>query len=94
MSHQVIKQPNGRYCVFSSIVDNFILINCTKQDLVDYYMEKETENVKNAVDRMVSRAEGKTPPNQFTKTYDEALKFIGEIHGKEELDRLKEKYGL
>lgn len=39
MGRFLIKQPNGRYCLFSSVVDCPIYVNLTEQDYIDIYME-------------------------------------------------------
>ena len=36
MGRQIIKQPNGRFCVFSSIVDNVIWYDMEQKDIVEY----------------------------------------------------------
>lgn len=36
MGQQIIKQPNGKYCVWSTTVQNIIYYDCTRNDLIEY----------------------------------------------------------
>jgi hypothetical protein len=56
MGHQIIKQPDGRLAVFSSVVDDWIIRDATQQELEDYYAgeaatkaRKDTRRVCEAV---------------------------------------------
>ena len=35
MSRQIIKQPNGKYALFSSVVDDFVLIDADPNEIVE-----------------------------------------------------------
>jgi hypothetical protein len=43
MGRIVSKQPNGLYCVFSTIVDNFIICDLTEEEYIEYRVEKAKE---------------------------------------------------
>ena len=91
MGHQIIKQPNGKFGIFSSVVDDFVLINATEQDIVDFYTEKTIRETRLRVAQTILALEnGEKPAAQFTKTFDEALDWIEEVHGEE---RRKEREG-
>lgn len=34
MGHRIIKQPNGKYAVFSTAENNFILTNVTVEEII------------------------------------------------------------
>ena len=83
MGHQIIKQPNGKFCLFSSIVDNVIAFDCTAQDIIDIQIEVESERIKAKVSGIVEALErGEKPYHQFTMSYSEMMKFIQRTHGK------------
>lgn len=84
MGHQVIKQPDGNYAVWSSIVDNFIILNATKEELVKYYIQEESQRIEDMVTEMVNEAEDTTKVVQFAITFEGALGRIAELHGREE----------
>ncbi len=82
MGHQIIKQPDGNYCVFSTVVDNVIIVNATRQELMDYYGERARKEASRSTWKTVQDIEeGKKPYGQFTKTYDEMVETIKELHG-------------
>ena len=83
MGHQIIQRPNGLYTVWSSVVDDFILINATPQDIVSDSLDRERERITERVNAVVSRLENNEKPYaQFTMTFGEAVKVIKKRHGK------------
>ena len=72
MATRVIKQPNGKYAIFSEVVDNFTFIDCSKEECLralDCNKDRAIIKIDNA-DR---------DPNRF----DEAMKIILDIRGVE-----------
>ena len=67
MGQSIAKQPNGLYCIFSTIVDNITYYNLTKKDLEGIY------NSPN-VDLYIKRS---------SRTYEQMMEEIEERHGKE-----------
>ncbi len=83
MGQQIIKQPNGKYCLFSSIVDNVIAFDCTAQDIIDMRIKEESERIKAKVSGIVEALErGEKPYHQYTMSYSEMINFIQSMHGK------------
>ena len=82
MGRQIIKQPNGYYGIFSSIVDDFIFLDATPQDIIDFFMEEEMERVTKFVNETVEKlAKGEKPYSQFTMSWEEVMKFRKAVHG-------------
>ena len=73
MGRQIIRQPDGRYAVWSSVVDDFVMHDVTAQEIEDDFALEAAEEAREGV-REVVRAlkQGKRPYHQFTMTYDEA----------------------
>jgi hypothetical protein len=44
MGESIVKQPNGRYARYSSIVDDFTDINMTEDDYIELCVVSEKEN--------------------------------------------------
>ena len=40
MGQRLIKQPNGKYSVFSTITEDLMLVDYTRQELVDHYVQE------------------------------------------------------
>lgn len=82
MSHQIIKQPNGKLAIWSSNVDDFLLLNATEEHIVEFYMEKERKEIVASVRSTIALIEeGKPAYYQFTKTWSEACAFASVVHG-------------
>jgi len=83
MGHQIIQQPDGHLCVWSTVVDDFIITDATADELADYYAKdaaakarKDTKRLTEAV--LAGRA--REVYYQFTKTYDEATERRRSVH--------------
>ena len=46
MGRQIIKQPNDKYAVWSSVIDDFIIINATPDELIEGFIEEAKETIK------------------------------------------------
>lgn len=89
MGKQIIKQPNGKYCIFSSIVDSLTDYNCTKEEILNEYQFQFGINGRERAEKIINQLEnGEKPYFQFTMTFDEMLKTVESIHGKEDVDEL------
>ena len=81
MSHQIIKQPNGLYAVWSSNVDHFILLDATPKEIVDFETKEATRGIERSVELLVeSLDKGGKPYYQFTMSWDKAVEMIERIH--------------
>jgi len=91
MSWQIIKQPNDKYCIYSSILDNIIYYGLDRDGLIDAFLEANKISFTKMVDGVIEQLEtGKIKPYmQFTMDYKEALATILVIHGQEEHDEVK-----
>ncbi|MGO4695560.1 hypothetical protein AB4Z50_14905 [Paenibacillus sp. 2TAB26] len=74
MSWQILKEPNGGYCIWSPIVEDLLYYNLTEDDVIEIYLEKF------GVSGMISAKEviGRIQINvraygDFTLTFDEVM---------------------
>lgn len=90
MSRMIIKQPNGKYCVFSSVVDNVIYHNVSADDIIEIYTNEYKEEIKEKISETIKQLEDdKNPYHQFTKSYTEMIKTIQDTHGESEAIEIK-----
>ena len=90
MSKQIIKQPNGKYCIFSSIVDNVTHYDMSIDDIIEEWVNEAKNRIVEDVKKTIAKLEnGESPYYQFTKSYEEMLSTIKEIHGKKESEQIK-----
>ena len=84
----IVKQPNGYYARFSSIVDNFTHINLTKEEAFDLCQDNVGRNeAKNKIQRADSDANPRShQPRQGNglQRWNECLERILMQHGEEE----------
>jgi hypothetical protein len=93
MGNQIIRMPSGKYAIWSSIVDDFVFVNATEQDIVDYYVEKEIRQIRWDVGQKIIQLEaGKPSGNPFTLTWEEALQTMDEVHGKDRVTQFIEEF--
>lgn len=89
MGNQIIKQPNGRYCIYSSIVDNVTYYDLDRDELVQAFMESERVRIEADVDLVLQKLKrGQNPYFQFTMTYPEMMVAIEERHGESDAEKL------
>jgi hypothetical protein len=56
---QIEKQDNGKYAIWSTIVDDYLYVDCDRDKLIEVYMEEAREDVVRSVDRQIARLEKK-----------------------------------
>jgi hypothetical protein len=83
MGHQIVKQPNGKYAIWSTVVEDFVCIDCeNQQELVDEFMDYERRRTEANVARIVSDLDaGRNPYLQFTMSFRECVGTIEQTHG-------------
>lgn len=91
MGHQIIRQPNHKFGIWSSIVDDFVLVNATREDIIQYYIKESEKNIRLSVyTEMDALDSGERPHAQFTKSFRQAIDWIGEVHGEERRKKREE----
>lgn len=80
MARIIVQQPDGLYSVFSTIVDDFIIIDATPDEIINEYVEDEREYIKQRVENELERMK---KPHYAHMSYEEALATIKMVHGKE-----------
>jgi hypothetical protein len=76
MGHQIIRQPDGRLCVFSTVVDDFVYADCDPEPLIEHYAAEAAQDTRERVRRVIENVLSGNPQKsyyQFTMTYEEAL---------------------
>ena len=76
MSRQVMKKPNGKYAVWSTIVDDFIFDDINKEEYIKFRLKEEKERALEHLQEIFEALDSNKPREiyyQFTMTYEEAL---------------------
>lgn len=73
MGNQVIRQPDGRFGIFSSIVDGWVLVDADEDDVVAWFAERAAKDTAAAALDLVQRVKrGEKAYYQFTLTHAQA----------------------
>ena len=51
MGHQIIKQPDGKYLIWSTIVDDIIVYDADREEVIEYFIEKAAERARRETDQ-------------------------------------------
>lgn len=90
MGHQIIKQPNGLFCIYSSICDDIIAYNKKAEDIIEMEIEEQKCIIKHRVLETILKLESeKNPYYQFYLPYQEMLNRIESAHGKRRLKTVR-----
>lgn len=90
MGRQIVKQPNGLYAVWSSVVDNFIFLNYTSDQIIEAYVNERKEVIAKEVGETIAMLEeGIVKPYfQFTKSWTQCICTIEDSRGEIEAQRI------
>lgn len=76
MSHQIIRQPDGLLCVWSTVVDDFIVVDATPKELIESYARIAEEKARADTQRIIDIVLGGSAKKVYyysAMTYDEAM---------------------
>lgn len=86
MGHRIVKQPNGLYAIWSTVVDNFVMYNVTAEDIIREEQvemhEQIAKRVRDTIARLESGAAGDT-------AFEECIETATVIHGANDETLLK-----
>ena len=78
MGKQIIKQPDGKYCIMSSITDSIIGYDATREEIIESFRKEhldkfETWTKKELLANMDKLDHGGKPYHQFTESFEDAM---------------------
>ncbi|MFF2531267.1 hypothetical protein ACFVS2_20405 [Brevibacillus sp. NPDC058079] len=74
MSWQILKSPDDKYCIWSTIVEDLIFYDMTADDIFMEYKKKFGEENEKKARKIVEQLNaGEKPYFQFTLTFEEAM---------------------
>ena len=75
MGLQIIQQPNGKFAIFSTVVDAFTVYDATEEEIIQEFGDKARQDAERRVrDIVAALRRGEKPYYQFTKSWPEASK--------------------
>lgn len=88
MGCRLVKTPNGKYAAFADPVDNFISYDMTREEALKFCADEWDLGPK-ASESKVQRADDDFTEDGGSGRYEEAMRTITMIHGKDEADKLR-----
>jgi hypothetical protein len=92
LADQIIKQPNGKYAIWNTVVDEFYHLNMTRDGVIDYFVEangrlaynddpdlKEIEAIeRRRIAKLVDAVDNGTITSvrSFWQTWDECIAWL------------------
>lgn len=76
MGHQIIKQPDGKLCVFSTETDAIVIADATADEIVRAFAKQAAKNSRRETRRAIDAVEAGDARKvyaQFAMTYEEAV---------------------
>lgn len=73
MGQQIIRQPDGKFAIFSSIVDGFLITDASEEEILRWRAEEAANHAREQTFLELERVKFQDKPyHQFTLTWDEA----------------------
>ena len=88
MARQIIKQPNGKLAIWSSIVDDFIITEATTEEYINFRIEEETARLNKEIPEIVAKLDKGIKIGYYDQTWEDALETIRKRHGVSRLEKL------
>lgn len=76
MGNQIIRQPSGKFAIFSSITDTVIFWDATEDEIVEHFAERAAERAREDARRLISHVaagDARKAYYQFAMTWEKAL---------------------
>ena len=76
MGYQIIKQPDGRFALFSSYTETIIATNAAESDIIDFFGEQAAKHAREVATQDLNDVKADDPERayaQFVMTWDQAL---------------------
>lgn len=82
MGRQIVKQLNDKYAIWSSSVDDFIVVDADVTDIIEYLVEEKAHQIAASVHKEIDSIDnGKSLYGSFTMLFNDCIESIREIHG-------------
>ena len=79
MTEQIIKQPDGKFCIFSTIFQAIAVYDATELEIRAYFIEEAAKEIHRRMDERFSKLnKGEPAYHQFTMSYREAVEVTKE----------------
>jgi len=94
MGRQIVKQPNGKYAIWSTVVDNFIGVNYSKEDIIEKRIKEESKDIRKDIGEIIDGIEKGGTGYIYNKSclpvddFEDGVDMVKLLHDEEEYDKL------
>lgn len=74
MGYQIIKQPDGLLCIWSSYSDRIVASDATPEETINWFVDLAVQDARRNAERIIDYVQGERPEfayGQFVKTWPE-----------------------
>ncbi len=93
MGRQLLRQPNGRYAIFSSVEDEFILWNATPEEVITHNVTEAAREARIRAEAWVRKAKNSGVKGGPGHDMQQALDAVESVHGCERAAELLDEMG-
>ena len=86
MGWQIVKQPNELYAIWSTVVDDFIVTDGTKDKIIEYWAQDAYNDGKRNASQYIEDIESDRPKHRLQYDYEYCLELRAEVHGDDDED--------
>jgi hypothetical protein len=86
MAWSTVRQPNGKYAVFSTVSDGPIMWDVTKEEIETLFVEDAIERARESAARVIKRANGEAFPKPAVQDVSSQVKLWMTNQGKAQDD--------
>jgi hypothetical protein len=84
MGHAIVKQPNGKLAVYSTITGDFIMEDADADDIIAMYVADATLDILRRMRESMERVEKTGTSSRMGQDWDACVESIRELHGTRE----------
>lgn len=90
MGRVILRQDNGLFAIWSSIVDNFVWVNCTREEVYKTIAQDAAEGTRQGTDDAMARVDKTGTSSRMCpdRLVSDLLEEVRERHGQKEYDDL------
>jgi len=85
MAWEIIKQPDGKFCIFSTIVDHLVHFDLDDDQVIGIYEDEWQRNGYEFATHIINELNNGHKPYRRTHSFEEIMSWIKEVHGKFEI---------
>lgn len=95
MPHELLIQPNGKFCIFTTIVDNILIYDMDEDEVMEHYYERDRRRLREwkesdyldgitAQENLLNILQDNLFERAKNRSFDDSINWIAVTHGPDE----------